>query len=173
MLSVTNHRELQAAALAFKAANRDLRKNINAATRDTMNPVWRSLLEQHAGRTPGVGGRLINTGVRIAAGNPPQAKAAQSKRAIGRQRRLVPATDWPWYEFGTKNPQRVSRYLRRNRKAGGSHQVRRRASTALPSYQRGGRVAYPAFKEIAPRMTSLWVQLVVKTYMDAAEGKGG
>ena len=30
-------------------------------------------------------------------------------------------------------------------------------------------LALPAFAEIGPRMVSLWVQLIVKTYHDAAE----
>lgn len=41
-----------------------------------------------------------------------------------------------------------------------------------PRREPKGRVVYPAFADIAPRMVSLWVQIVVKSYHDAAEGKG-
>lgn len=171
MIRVGDSRELQAAVLAFKAANRDLRREINRATRDTMNPVWKAEVERRASRAGGTGGRVVNTGVRIAAGNPPAAKAAQSKRAIGRQKRLIPADNWAWFEFGTRTPQKVSKYARRNRKSSGWHTVQRRASTGLPRFIRSGRIAHPAFATVAPRMVSLWVQLIVKKYNDAAEGK--
>jgi len=42
----------------------------------------------------------------------------------------------------------------------------------LPSRTPKGRVVYQAFADVAPRIVSLWVQLVVKKYNDAAERKG-
>lgn len=169
MISVTGSRELQAAVLAMKAADRDLRREINRATRETMNPVWRQAIADNLAGRDHVTSRVIDNGVRIAAGNPPAAKAAQSKRGLGRQKRLIPAEHWAWFEFGTGNPQKYSRYLRRNRKRGGTHQVNRRASRGLPRFTKRGRVAHPAFAHVAPRMVSLWAQLIVKKYMDAAE----
>lgn len=172
MISVNGSRQLQAVALAMKAASRDLRLKIYAATRDTMNPVWKQTVSQYAAGAPSPAGTVINSGVRIAAGNPPTAKAAQSRRGIGRSRRLIPAENWAWFEFGSANRERVSSYQRRNRRRGGTHQVKRRASRGLPAFRKSGRVAYPAFAEVAPRMVSLWVQLVVRKYYDAVEGKG-
>lgn len=173
MLSVLgdSQRELRAAVLAFKAADRGMRRTINQQTRDTMNPVWKSLV---AGNTAGLAnpqGRLLNAGVRIAAGNPPRAMAAQSTRAIGKSRRLKPAQHYYLAEFGVPNPDAVSTYQRRNRRAGGTHTVRRRTMRAWPRAVRDGRAVYPAFAEIAPRVVSLWVQTVVRTYYEAAEGR--
>lgn len=36
---------------------------------------------------------------------------------------------------------------------------------------RGGKVFYPAAKEMVPRLARLWVQTVVKTYADIFEGR--
>jgi hypothetical protein len=40
------------------------------------------------------------------------------------------------------------------------------------SRSRGGKVFYPAAKEMTPRLASLWVQTVMKTVAKALEGKG-
>lgn len=169
MLSVGDDRALQAAVLAFKAADSSLRREINAATRDTMNPVWRGLVQQNASRAGGLSARMLGAGARIAAGNPPVAKAAQSTRKVGRG--LIPADDYGPWEFGVPNPNRYTTYDRRSRRTGGSHKVKRRTMRGLPRKAAGGRVVYPAWSELAPRMVSLWVQLIVKTYHDAAEGR--
>lgn len=172
MLSVKADDTLKAAVLAFKAADRDLRRAINAATRDTMNPVWRSLVTANLSGTDAMTSKVLNAGVRIAAGNPPIAKAAQSTRKVGSGGTLIPARDYAAWEFGAGNREAYSRYTRKNRRSGGSHQVARRTMRGLPPRARTGRVVYPAFAEIGPRLVSLWVQLIVKKYHDAAEGKG-
>lgn len=170
MLSVDDSPQLQAAVLAMKSADRDLRKRINDATRQTMNPVWKSLVEGHMAGTSVMANRVLNKGVRIAAGNPPRAVAASSKRAVGDGKRVTPAAHWPGYEFGADR-NAYSRYERKNRTRSGYHVVERRTMRHLPPRTRQGRHVYPAFADIGPRMVSLWVQLIVKTYHDAAEGK--
>lgn len=172
MLSVGDDRALKAAVLAFKAADRDLRRAINTATRETMNPVWRGLVSDRAAGQGGLTARMLGSGARIAAGNPPVAKAAQSTRGVGSRRDLRPSEDFGPWEFGAPNPNKWVTYKRKGRKSG-QHTVRRRALRGLPRSAPGGRVVYPAWGELAPRMVSLWVQLIVKKYHDAAEGKGG
>lgn len=168
--------------LAFKAANRDLRREINRATRETMNSPWKGLVKGNLFGDSVMAGKVLGTGVRIAAGNPPVAKAAQSTRAIGDGGRLVPRDDYAGWEFGgnrmafsryeRKNPVRTVAPGRRRRGKPGTHVVERRTQMHLPRRTPEGRVVYPAFAELAPRMVSLWVQLIVKKYHDAAEGKG-
>lgn len=170
MLSVGDDRKLQAAVLAMKAADRDLRKDINQATRQTMNPVWKSLVQANLGGTSVMSERVLNKGVRIAGGNPPRAHAANSKRGVGDGKRIIPAVDYAGWEFGADR-NAYSRYERKNRTRTGYHVVERRTMRHLPPRTRQGRTVYPAFADIGPRMVSLWVQLIVKTYHDAAEGK--
>lgn len=166
MLSVRDSRELQASVLALKAADRELRGRINRATVEVGNQIWKPALEAHATRH--LDTRVLAVGARVKGGNPPVAMAANSRRAVGRTRRLVPADRWPAFEFGA-NRDSYSRYTRVNRTAGGSHRVERRTMTGLPPRYRKGRVVFPAFADVAPRMVSLWVQIIVKAYNDAAE----
>lgn len=166
MLSVRGSRELQATVLALKQARRDIRNDINRTTRQVMNPVWRGLVADRAS-TP-LARRVLNTGVRVAAGNPPQLIAAGSRRALPGG--LVPASDWHGVEFGA-NPDQVTTYRRRS-KNGGTHPVRRHTTRQLPRRTRAGRVVWPAVRDIAPRLASLWVQMVVRKFAEATE-KGG
>lgn len=156
--------QVRAAVLALKSAGRDLRSDINKATRETMNPVWRSLVSEHA--TSLRDRDVIARGARIKAGNPPAAVAATSRRPLSGG--LVPADDWQPIEFGTGSRAVATTYRRRSPN-GGTHSVTRRTRTGLPQHRRGGRVAYPAVADIAPRMVSLWVQLIVRKYHEAAE----
>lgn len=183
MLKVGDHPELQAAVLAMKAADKDLKRAINQATRETMNPVWKSMVTAHLGGTDVMTSRMLDNGVRIAGGNPARAMAAQSSKRIGSGRGLVPREDYAGWEFGADR-MAYSRYERKNpfrpvhdgrKRRGdpsGTHVVVRRTQLHMPRRTPKGRVVYPAFAEIGPRMVSLWVQLIVKKYHDAAEGKG-
>jgi len=168
MLSVRESRELQAATLAVKAASRGLRTDINRATVATIGPVWKQQVQSHA--VTGMDRRMLAVGARVAGGNPPRAMAANSARPVGRSRRLIPKTMWQGFEFGVGNPNAFSRY-RRKSKNGGTHDVERRTMRHLPARNKG-RVVYAAVADVGPRMASLWVQLIVKKYADAMEGKG-
>jgi hypothetical protein len=167
MLSVDDHDGLKAVVLAMKAADRDLKRDINKATRDTMNPVWRTLTAQHVTRR--LDQAVLLKGARIAAGNPPAAVAATSTRKLGGHG-MVPTAWWQAVEFGASRAHRTT-YQRRSRK-GGNHEVTRNVTANLPPRHRTGRVLYPAFAELAPRMASLWAQVVVKKYAEAAEAGG-
>jgi len=169
MISVSDHRELQAAVLAMKAADREIKREINRATVATMGPEWKALVNEHLSGMSAMSTRMLGVGTRIKGGNPPVAMAANSKRAVGSSKRLVPATDFAAWEFGADRAA-VSTYKRKS-KNGGTHQVKRHASRGLPARAPKGRAIYPAFKEIAPRMVSLWVQIIVKKYYEASEGK--
>ncbi len=164
-------RELRAAVLAMKAADRSIKRDINRRTRDTMNPVWKSLVEGNSAGLPAAQVRLLG-GVRIKAGNPPVAQAAQSRRAIGRRKALRPVDRYYLAEFGVPDREAYSTYDRKSPK-GRVHEVRRRTMRAWPNRVKDGRVVYPAFAEFAPRAVSLWVQTVMRTYLDAAENKRG
>lgn len=168
MLSVHDTRELQAAVLALKGADRALRGEINRATVQVGNAIWRPLVAAHA--TTHMDTRMLAVGARVKAGNPPVALAANSRRPVGSSRRLIPADRWQGFEFGAVRGNRTT-YERRNRKAGGTHKVTRDTRAQLPRRTPKGRVVYPAFAEAAPRMVSLWVQLIVRKYAEAAEGR--
>jgi hypothetical protein len=163
--SVTSDRKFQAVALALRLMDKDLRKEINKATRDTMGPEWKKLVEQEA-FTAGTAA-IISPGTRIAAGNPPVAKSAGSVRKLSGGAR--PADLAHLAEFGSGNPEKFRTYDRKNRRTGGTHKVKRRTLRQFGPRVRSGRAVYPAFAEIAPRAASLWAQIVVRITHEAFE----
>lgn len=163
--SVESSRQLQAAVLGLRLMDKDLRRDIHKATRDTMNPVWQGLVKA-AAVSPGEEAVLV-PGSRIAAGNPPAARAASSSRrlsggAVAEELRNA-------MEFGTSDREKVTTYTRRNRRTGGTHKVTRHTRRQLPVRRPNGYVVYPSFAKIAPRMASLWTQIVVRKTHEAFE----
>lgn len=168
LLSVNDDGRIKAAALAVAAANRSLKRDIDAATRSVMGPVW--MREVTVRAVSPAQRAVLAKGAKVKAGNPPVAQAAQSgKRLRGG---LVPSADWSGYEFGGRQD-KLTTYSRKGRRGGAAHKVTRHTARQLPSFRRGGRVAYPAFATVAPRAVSLWVSLVVKVYNDAVNGGNG
>lgn len=163
MLAVRGDDRLRAVVLALKAARRDVRNDIAKATRQTMSPVWRDAVAKRA-RTD-IDRKVIAQGARIVAGNPPVAVAAQSRRRLAGG--LVPTERWHAVEFGA-NREEVTTYDRRSPR-GTVHDVTRHTQRQLPPRYRKGRVAYPALKEVVPRLASLWVQIVVRKFNEAVE----
>lgn len=161
MLSVEGSRELQAAVLALKVVDRSLAKEIRAATVSTMGPVWKT---EVAGRARTLQDRVVlGAGARIAGGNPPVAMAGTSSKRMrggGRPSQLAGGV-----EFGANRGARTT-YTTHSPK-GTSYRVTRRTKRQLPARNASGRVVYPAFREVAPRTVSLWVQLIVAKVYDA------
>jgi hypothetical protein len=150
-LAVGDDRALQAAVLAWRLADRDLRKRINDATRTTFNTPWRTGIEQRC-RTP-LERRVLLTGARIKAGNPPEFQAATSRKAL--RGGLVPESGWAGVELGVDQ----------SRTKGKRHTTHQ-----LPARRKKGPV-FHTLADMAHRAPRLWAQLIVKTYIDAAEGR--
>lgn len=162
--------ELRAAVLAMKRADAEIRRDISARMRSTMNPVWRSEIPQHlrgSGRLEGV---ALTTGARIAAGNPPQLVTASSRRRYGSGGGIIPDRHWAGYEYGSSRDDTTT--YRREHHSGTVHQVTRHTKRHLPGRIRRGRVIGPAVAAILPRIASYWTQSIVRAFMDAADRKG-
>jgi hypothetical protein len=149
VVKVGDHRALQAAVLAYKAADRDLRKNINDATRTTFNEPWKSGINQRCSTR--LEHRVLAPGARIKASNPPEFIAASSRRAL--RGGLVPDEQWPAVEFGHDQ----------STKKGNRHTARQ-----FPARRRKGPV-FKTLDEFPDRASRLWAQLIVKVYCDAAD----
>lgn len=152
----------RAVALALKATDKGIRKDISASTRTTLNPIWREEIASRAGRSR-MDAAVFGKGARIAAGNPARAVAASSRRALSDG--FIPDRDGKALEFGA-NREQYSTYDRKG------HSVTRRTRRGLPAPNRRGRVVYPAWAATAPRMVSLWVQIVVRNIHESLEEKG-
>lgn len=161
--------ELRAATLALKAVDKDLRREMNQATRDTLNPIWREALAGNASTT--IEQALLVKGARVAAGNPPRMIASASKRPLNKRSTLVADRHGRAFEFGTKDREKVQTYTRKNRGGSGSHQVTRRTRRQLPAFKPQGRVIFPAVADTMPRMVSLWASIILRKVYEAFEGK--
>lgn len=153
---------LRGVALALKAIDKDTRTDISRETRGTLNPVWRDAVASRA-RTR-MDAATFGKGARIAAGNPARAVAASSRRALSGG--FTPDRDGRALEFGVDRG-KESTYRRKSKH--GTHTVTRHTRRGLPARNRKGRVVYPAFAEFGPRLTSMWVQIVVRNIHKALE----
>lgn len=144
MLDVDD-RAVRGAALAVKAADRDLRREIGRAAQSVARPVWQREVAQRVRTDQDV--RVYGTG-QVTRGNPPALVAAQSSRSLSGG--LVPGTEWRWVEFGSN-------------KAHGQR-------GQLPRHRRAGRVVFPALPFVVPRMVSAWVGAVFRVYAGVEDG---
>lgn len=170
--SATSLRELQAVALGFKLVSKEIRKDINATVRDVLNPIWREAINDRASRGGDrLDGLVFAKSARVAAGNPARVMAATSKRPLRKGTGgLRPDVDGRGLEFGTDNPEAKTTYTGHT-PAGKPYEVTRRTRRHMPSAKRSGRIVYPAFADVMPRMVSLWVSLVARKFYDAFEGR--
>lgn len=157
--------EMKLAVLAMKKADKFVRREVSQRMRETMTPAWKQEVSGHlTGRT--MERAMILPGTRIAAGNPPQLIAASSKRTIGSGGGLTADKHWAGFEYGAGDG--VRSVTSKNGKTYKRHVMRH-----LPARNSKGYVLGPASANILPRVASFWTQSVLKSFMDAADGKGG
>lgn len=152
----------------MKASDRTIKNAINRATRAELNPIWQDEIAQRVNSMPRVDQLVLGRGVRVKAGNPATVTAASSTRALSGG--LVPNARAKGFEFGTDDREGTSTYSRRSPR-GKVHSVTRRTKRHLPNRTPKGRVIWPAFADTGPRITSLWVQIIVREIYDALEGR--
>lgn len=167
MISVFDSRELQAASLALKGMERGLRNEISRATRATFSPVWQREVASRA--SSAMDNAVLVKGTRLAGGNPPTLLAATSNRRL--RGGLVPSAAAGAWEFGSGSRSAKRKYTGRSPK-GTAYPVYRRTQRQVPARAASGRVVYPAFAEVAPRIAALWTQLIVRKTFDAIERRG-
>jgi hypothetical protein len=169
--SATALAEVRAVALGYKLIGKDVRRDISKATREILNPVWRAAIAARLAGKSKLDGKIFATGARVAAGNPAKVLAATSRRPLRRgEGGLRPDADWRAYEFGANNREKTSTYKSRS-SLGTPYEVTRHTARGLPERKGSGRVVYPAFADVMPRMVSLWVQLVARKFYKAFEGR--
>lgn len=164
MISVRGDDKLRAVVLVMRQLETPIRSEIGRRTRDVVGPLWKTLV---AGAAESPRDKaVLNTGVRLKAGNPPVLVAASSRRRLSGG--LIPADQWAPVEFGA-NRDDVETYASTSKK-GKRYSLTRHTAKQLPPRYRKGRIVHPAFAELAPRAVALWVQTVVRTIMDAFDG---
>jgi hypothetical protein len=155
-------REMQAAAVALRGIDKDVRRDITKGVRQVVAPVWKQAVEKNATRR--MDRAVLTPGTRVNVGMRPTLVAASSRKALSGG--LVPTESWRAYEFGGK---RGTTKKYRGRRGGKAFPVTRHTKRQLPEFKKGGRVLYPAVADIAPRVFALWSQTVVRLVYKAFE----
>lgn len=159
MLDVLKSPELQAALLALKLMNRELRREISAEAKPGLTALWQRGLEQRA--TTQLQRKVLVPGARVAvSGQVIRAYAATSNRALPGG--LVPSQDYAGPNFGAA---RTQRSIEGRSPKGKRYAYKRRGWTQFQArVQRNGHtagIAQKAAVELAPQIISGWVQLIV------------
>ena len=151
---------LQGVIIALKHSDAETRKAIRTYTKSTMTRPWLDAIERQASTR--LERRVISDSATVAVSdqNIRIQSAAKGRMLSGG---LVPKKDYAPVEFGAGH-KKVT-YTRQG------HRVTRNTTAQFKSHNRSGYVFYPAAKEMIPRLASLWVQTVVKTFADIFEGK--
>lgn len=164
-ISVWESRELQAAILGLKRADRSIQREVSKHTRQVVLPEWRKAVAEQA-QTRLEHRVLVDTArAKVSAQN-----VTLTSATVGRKLRggLNPKTDYAAAEWGG-NPNKVT--FESTSRRGKRFKVTRNTHAQLRAHVRKGRVVYPAAREIIPRIASLWVQTIVRTFHEAIEGK--
>jgi hypothetical protein len=160
-LDINGSQELQDIARAIAASDAEVRKAIRVFTKAELTRPWLEAINSEASTT--LERRVISSTATIAVSdvNIRIQSAAKGRRLKGG---LNPKEDYAPVEFGA-HP-KMTTYTRKG------HKVTRNTHAQFKPQNRKGYVFYPAARKMIPRLASLWVQTVVKTYALIFDGKG-
>jgi hypothetical protein len=165
VIDVRRSPELQAAILACKRVDAPLRKAIYAASRESVNALWKPALERRARSNRAQ--RVIVKGARAAIRTDGfSLMAATSRKALSGG--LVPADEWQGDEFGART--RKAEFTQRSR-LGKTYRVSKTVNRQFPGRTREGRIAFDAASEVGTKTIAAWVTAVVTTIVNATGGE--
>ena len=165
-IDVFGSRELQAAILGLRRAEKDMQKQVRQHTREKLLPEWQKGLAERA-ETRLEHRVLVDTG-RVKMSNQ---NVRLSSGTVGRKLSggLSPKDGHGPVEFGADRTTTTT-YDARSRK-GKSYRVTRHTRAQLRARRPNGYVVYPTATALLPRFASLWVQTAVRGFHDGLEGK--
>lgn len=164
MLDVRQSRELQAAILAMKAADRDLRLDIYKASRSELSSLWVPALQRRAATR--MQEAVLVKGARIRVSTDGfSLLAATSRRAL--KGGLVPADEWAGSEFGARTRRAQ---IATHSRSGTPYTVEKMINRQFMARVREGRVAFDAASELGTIAVRVWVRTIVDRYVAASEG---
>jgi hypothetical protein len=151
---------LQDVILALKSSDAETRRAIRTFTKAKLTRPWLEAINNEASTT--TERRVISATATVAVSdqNIRIQSAAKGRKLSGG---LLPKVDYGAVEFGANHQKR--RYTRNG------SPVTRNTTAQFKTRNRKGYVFYPAATKMIPRLASLWVQTVVKTYADIFDGK--
>lgn len=165
MLDVQQSPELQAALLALKQANREIKRDINKDARSRLGPIWQERLNAQA--TSLVDRRALLPGARVQVGDRRvTAKAATSNRPLSGG--LRPAVDYGPLEWGSNRKQKTVEAKSRKGKA---YRYTRVQGGQFRPWSKQGHVAMQAVGDLVTEAVAIWVETIVGHFRGAFEVK--
>lgn len=161
-IDVRGSQELKDIVLAINRSDTAVQRAIRSFTKARLTRPWLDAINDNASTT--LERRVIASTATVAVSNQNiRIQSAAKGRPLSGG--LNPKTDYASVEFGGNREKKVTY----GRKGG---RVTRRTARQLRPRNGRGYVFYPAATRMIPRLASLWVQTVVKTYADIFDGKG-
>lgn len=163
-ISALVSRELLASITALKGFDREVRKEIRQHTKTMAAPEWQKAVREHAATR--LEHRVLADTARVAVSDRNvQLQSARIGRSLAGG--LKPSDLAGPVEFGAYPRQRT---IEARSRKGKSYSYRRHTTRQFrrPNDNKGYAV-YPAAADIIPRIASLWVQTVVRTFAELAE----
>lgn len=160
-IDVRGDDELRNVVRAINQSDREVQRAIRTFTKAELTRPWLEAINQEA--STAVERRVISATATVAVSNQNIRiqSAAKGRKLSGG---LQPKVDYAPVEFGSGRHKTT--YSRKG------HWVTRTTGTQFKQPNRKGYVFYPAAERMIPRLASLWVQTVVKTFADIFDGKG-
>jgi hypothetical protein len=164
-ISVLNDERLQAALLALRAFEKTMLGQIRRHTKAIGQPEWQTAVRGRTSTT--LEDRVLGATARMQVSNQNVTlKSASIGRALSGGAR--PVDLGRAVEFGSNMKQ--SRVTQRS-KRGKPYSYTRKTGKQFRPPNRKGYAVYPAAAQMIPRFAALWVQTIVRTFYEAAEGK--
>lgn len=166
-IPIGGSRDLQAAVLGLRLAEKDMQKQVRQQTQAKLLPEWKKVLAEHA-QTRLEHRVLVDTGrVRMSNQNVRLSSASVGRKLSGG---LTPKEGYGPVEFGGDRSHTLT-YSATSRKGRAYRVKERHTRNQLRPRRASGYVFYPSVKSVVPRFASLWVQTVVRSFHEGIEGK--
>ncbi len=163
-VDVFDSRELQATLVALKILPSEITKQSRKHTKQLVDAEWRKGLATRAA-TRLQKRVLVDTAVSSVTNTNVSLKSATKGRLSGRGG-ISSGNIAKGAEFGA-DTEAYSRYQRKNRRAGGRHEVVRRTTRQFGRFRPKGRVVYPTADDLIPRVSAMYVQTLLRTAAEA------
>ncbi|PPF21031.1 hypothetical protein [Rathayibacter sp. AY1A7] len=175
MFDVSRSRELTAVVLTLKTADRETRREMQAAARKATNSLWKPALDQRS--TTRLERKVLVTGARSKTSSEGFSMlAATSRRPLSGG--LVPVDSWAGVEFGMtprKQPVTMSGRESDDRAAvlsGTTYTVQRTVGKQFKARRQTGYVVYPARREVGPKIVAAWARAIIGVAVKAVSPRG-
>ena len=163
-ISVFDSDELAGVILAMKGLDRETAKQLRSHTKTMVQGVWTEAVAGHA-HTRLEHAVLASTARAAVSDQNVTLKAASVGRAL--KGGMRPSDYWQAVEFGADRS-KTTTYTATSR-SGKAFKVTRHTRAQLRPANRQGYVVYPAAAGVIPRIASLWVQTIVRTFHEQIE----